>query len=155
MKTRRPLIAVVLLLTAGCDQRETARSVGTNGWLQGDATAKFDAVARHLRGNDVVMLEVAHRHMELQAAIEGRNWPYAEYQLEKIELAMQLGAERRPMRRKSFDWFFRTALPPMKQSLAEQDVASAKTAYLAFTKSCVICHKMEQVVFIPVALPKP
>ncbi|MBI2498401.1 MAG: hypothetical protein HYV75_10980 [Opitutae bacterium] len=155
MKTRRPLIAVILLLTAGCGRRETARSVGTGGWLQGDATAKFEVVARHLRGNDAVMWEVAHRHDELLAAIEDRNWPYAEYQLEKIGLVMQLGAERRPMRRKSFDWFFRTALPPMKQGLARQEVAVAKTAYLAFTKSCVNCHQMEQVAFIPVALPKP
>lgn len=155
MKTRCSLITVVLLLTAGCGQKETTRSVGPDAWLQGDATAKFDTVARHLRGNDVVMVEVAHRHQELLVAIEGRNWPYAEYQLGKIELAMQHGAERRPKRKKSFDWFFRTALPPMRQSLAEQDVAGAQTAYLAFTKSCVTCHKLEQVEFIPVTWPKP
>lgn len=149
------LITIVLLLPTACSRPKGDAPVGADGWLRGDIEAKFATVSKHLRGNDVVMWEVAHRHQLLLAAIEAQNWRYAGYQLEKMELTMQLGAERRSFRRASYQEFFRTAMPTMKEALANQEPAESRKAYQRLTLACAICHENEGVAFIPVTSLHP
>lgn len=147
----KPFLPVLLvLLLASCSRSDSARPVGADGWLAGDTEAKFATVAKHLRGNDLVMLEAAHRHQELKEAIRTENWLYATYQLEKIELIMQLGAERRPHRRPSYAKFFNQAFPPMKAALETGAVDEAVAAWKKFNHACWQCHVDERVAFIPV-----
>lgn len=143
-------VMFLILLLTSCRQ-EDKRPVGKQGWLRGTQREKFETIARHLRGNDVVMWEVRRRHIELYHAILQKNQAYALYQLDKIVLAMKMGAVRRPKRKPSYDWFFSHAVPPMKKALQRKD--QMLQAFQAFTASCVTCHTKEQVSFIPVQHP--
>ena len=69
-----------------------------SGWLTGTADEKFARIEKHLRGLDVSMAEIGYRYAELLAAGKARNWDYAQYQAEKIDLSLRLAIERRPRR---------------------------------------------------------
>ncbi len=115
-------------------------------WLSGDEYERIDKVAEHLRGNDVAMWEVNFRYNQLYKAIESENKEFALYQLKKIQLTMTQGAERRPKRKASYDWFIANAIPPMKKALESE--GDSMTAYKSFTNQCITCHSMEKVPFI-------
>jgi hypothetical protein len=142
-----------MLSVTTCEKPRQAAAAPEHAWLKGDEYQRIDKLAEHLRGNDVVMWEVAHRHLELYDAIITGNRDYALYQLEKSSLAMQLGAERRPKRKASFDWFFTNAVPPMKQAIEHGDASSRLAAYQTYTAACMTCHGMEKVPFVPLARP--
>ena len=115
------LLALLIVSNlAGCEKEEPE-----HGWLSGDEFARIDTVSRHLRGNDVVMWEVDYRHRLLYEAILAENREYAKYQVEKIELSMRQGMERRPKRKTSYEWFFETAIPPMMKALDDGDALPA------------------------------
>ena len=52
-------------------------------WLSGNEYERIDTLAKHLRGNELVMWEVDFRSQKLYEAIQTRNEPYALYQLKK------------------------------------------------------------------------
>jgi hypothetical protein len=147
------ILTGLVLSLAACDKPAEKAAPPEHAWLKGNEYERIDKVAEHLRGNDVVMWEVAHRHRELYEAIVSDNRDYALYQLEKISLTMQLGAERRPKRKASYDWFFTHAVPPMKQAIETGDKDSRLAAYQTYTAACTTCHGMEKVPFMPVARP--
>lgn len=143
----QPLAPIAVLLAAifvaGCNEAPQPHA-----WLAGNTTEKIDKLAEHMRGNDVVMWEVQYRHRQLWEAVYSENVDFAKYQLEKIVLAMNHGKERRPMRAPSFDWFLKSAVPPMQEALnSEADIVAA---YKAFTVNCTACHQLENVPYIPV-----
>lgn len=86
----------LMVVAAGCS--DVGTGTGDAAWLSGTVNERFDAVARHLRGFDMAMVEVGYRYTELYWAGQDGNWPYATYQLDKIETAMANGLERRPKR---------------------------------------------------------
>ncbi|MCK6508652.1 hypothetical protein L6R29_01640 [Myxococcota bacterium] len=133
-------------LFAACEKKEPDHL-----WLRGNATQRILTLAKHHRGNDVVMMEVRYRHEQLYLAIQSKNTNYAMYQLNKIENVMRHGAERRPKRKKSYDWFFQTALPPMKASLEKK--YQPDIAFQQFTAQCMACHIKEKLPYIPVPQP--
>ena len=94
------------------------------------------------------MPEVAYRHKQLYEAILSNNNEYALYQLEKIILTMRHGAERRPKRKQSYDWFLQSAYPPMKKALDSK--SDPLSAYKNFTVACVSCHALEKVSYMPI-----
>jgi hypothetical protein len=149
------LVLVSLLFSSfflgSCGQNQTS-AVGKGGWLEGTTDEKLDIVAKHLRGNDLVMWEVGYRHQELRRAGGHENWPLAEYQLKKISLAMHMGAERRPGRQASYTWFFETAVPVMQQAIASENSESFAGEFARFSEHCNTCHQMEKVPFFHVTL---
>ena len=147
------LVLVAALVCAACDRPESATSVGKDGWLEGTTDEKLDSVAKHLRGNDLVMWEVEFRHQRLYEALTASNMDYARYQLEKIVLAMELGAERRPARQISYQAFFDQAVPPMQAAIDAGDPQPALLMFQAFTAHCVTCHATEKLDYMPVAHP--
>ena len=156
----RALLPLILLALGAlsCERQEplsaeTPKAVGKDGWLRGTTDQKLDTVAKHLRGNDLVMWEVGHRHHELHVAIQSGNPQYAGYQFEKILLAMEMGVERRPARKMSYDAFFEAVKAPMSAALAQGDQKTMLAAYQTLTAHCVACHAKEQVSWIPVARP--
>src|SRR5688572_1753105 len=59
-------------------------------WLTGMTEERFGRIEQHLRGLDQAMAEIGYRYGELHFAARDRNWDYAKYQTEKIDLTMRL-----------------------------------------------------------------
>ena len=140
------IISLILIFTNSCIQNEPEHK-----WLSGNEYERLDTVAKHLRGNDLVMWEVDFRHKKLYEAIKTYNKPYALYQLKKIELTMELGSERRSKRKKSYDWFFTNAIPAMQEAIENDHMPMEE--FKSFTAKCVTCHTMEKVAYMPVIKP--
>lgn len=148
--------AIFSSLLVSCDRQPAdapSSALGKDGWLRGTTDEKLDTVANHLRGNDVVMWEVGHRHRELYRAITSENREYAAYQFEKTILAMKMGVERRPARTSSYESFFSAVEEPMMKALKNGDKASQIAAYQLMTSHCAACHATEKVAWIPVDRP--
>ena len=142
-----PILLVLLIMALlSCTQTQAPHA-----WLEGDEHQRIDTVARHLRGNDLVMWEVNYRYNKLYEAIKTSNNEYALYQLKKIKLTMANGAERRSKRKKSYEWFFANAIPPMEQAII--DKKDPMSEFKVFTSKCVTCHTMENVAYMPIKLP--
>ena len=86
-----------------------------------------------------------------------RNWPYAQYQIEKMELALQLALERRPQRAESAKPFLQETIPFVKQAIAsasvEGDAAGYAKAMDRLRMDCMKCHVAEHVPHFRVEAP--
>lgn len=118
------------------------------GWLKGSADERFAAVERHLRGLDVSMAEIGYRYAELLAAAKSRNWDYARYQTEKIDLSLRLAVERRPKREKSAGPFLDESLPGVMRAIKARDGAKLDAAMDTLRTGCIQCHRAENVLYM-------
>lgn len=155
---------LALLLAAGGCSRESAReprsvSPQTSAspedarWLlAGTTDERFVRAAAHFRGFDVAMVETDHRYRELYWAGAEHNWPYADYQLNKIETAVARGVERRP-RRAASARMLAAAVSTVRQAIAGRDGVAFDSAFRGLTATCNACHQAERVPFIRVAPP--
>lgn len=160
--TARPGCSTALLLLTlvlACSPQEESESesvtvpdVGTPTWLD-DASKGNEALARHLRGLDVAMVEIDYRYSELYWASEDGNWPYAAYQRDKLRLAMDLALERRPGRAASAESFFDPALEGVREAVEAQDPALFAERFANLTAACNACHAAEQVPSFEVRQP--
>jgi hypothetical protein len=116
-------------------------------WLTGTADEKFAQIEKHLRGLDVAMAEIGYRYGELIVASKSRNWEYAQYQAEKIDLALRLALERRPKRVKSAQPFVNDDLPRVLDAIKKRDGQQLDQAMVRLHDSCVQCHKSENVLY--------
>jgi hypothetical protein len=114
-------------------------------WLVGTTDEKFAQIERHLRGLDVAMAEIGYRYGELLIAAKGRNWEYALYQAEKIDLSLRLALERRPKRAKSSQPFLAEDLPRVLTAVKKRDGEQLDQAMIRLHDGCVQCHKSENV----------
>jgi hypothetical protein len=138
-------------LAAGAVLGFTAAFQTPHLWLKGDHEERINKLAEHFRGNEPVMMEVNYRHNELYKAIKAKQIDYANYQVDKMVGVMKLGAERRPKRKDSYQWFFDNAVPAMKDALLIEK--GQMDAFKVFTKACVTCHEKEKIPTIPVPEP--
>ncbi|HEY4580543.1 MAG TPA: hypothetical protein VIG89_05850, partial [Candidatus Acidoferrales bacterium] len=106
-----------------------------------------------LRGLDVAMAEIGYRFTELYFSGKDRNWDYAKYQTEKIDLALRLALVRRPKRAKSSQPFLDEALPVVMKSVAARDEAAFAAAMNRLRTACMKCHTDEQVPYFTVEFP--
>ena len=157
MKTRWlwfiAILAISILISSCTGQTSQTTPSGANGWLSGSTHEKFDTIAKHLRGNDIVMIEVDWRMNELAKAGLLENWARAKYQIKKMHLSMKLGTERRPKREDSYNWFFSTAFPPIEEAIENQDQQQFVERFPIFVQQCNTCHAMEDVPHFIVELP--
>ncbi|MGD9563116.1 MAG: hypothetical protein AB7F88_08825 [Pyrinomonadaceae bacterium] len=116
-----------------------------DSWLKGTTDEKLAQVETHLRGLDVAMAEIGYRYGELHHATKERNWEYAKYQTEKIDLALRLALERRPKRAASSQDFLNKDLPAVVQAIKSQDATVMDKAMEQLHNSCVACHRAENV----------
>lgn len=153
---KRHMLLCALLL-AGCQPAAQAPPEASASppvhWLQGSDAQRWETTARQFRGLDQAMVEIGYRYGELTWAGKDQNWDYAAYQLEKIQLALELALERRPKRRASAETFLKQGLPAMKTVIAQRDAAAFPQAATAFTARCNACHAQEKVAFLTVAPP--
>jgi putative heme-binding domain-containing protein len=119
-----------------------------SGWLTGTGDEKFGAVERHLRGLDVSMAEIGYRYTELLSAGKTRNWDYAQYQTEKIDLSLRLAVERRPKRAKSARPFLDESLPDVLRAIKTKDGPTLDTALDRLRTGCIQCHRAENVLYM-------
>lgn len=154
------------LVLAACSSKPAAKTAGSTeqrtppspasadaAWLlAGSTDERFIKVAKHLRGFDVAMAEVAYRYAELHWAGHDRNWDYADYQLRKIETAIANGVERRPRRAASAQ-MLSGAVTQVRTAIAQHDASGFATAFGSLTATCNACHLAERVPFIRIAPP--
>jgi thiosulfate/3-mercaptopyruvate sulfurtransferase len=116
-------------------------------WLRGTADEKFAQIERQLRGLDVAMAEIGYRYGELLHAGKTRNWEYAQYQTEKIDLSLRLAIERRPKRAKSSEEFLNEGLAPVLEAIKSKNGEKLDVALEKLHAGCVQCHKAENVLY--------
>ena len=121
--------------------------------IRGNSDARWTAVARHLRGLDVAMVEIGYRYQELYWSGVDSNWEYAEYQLKKIDLALENALERRPKRRASAQAIFVPSLGELRQAIALRQRSRFEGSFSAMTAACNSCHVAEGVASFHVRLP--
>ena len=143
------IIACLLTGAVWWSTRKTAESESqqNTGWLAGSYQEKFTQVERHLRGLDQAMAEIGYRYGELIVAGKERNWDYARYQAEKIDLALRLALERRLKRAQSAQPFLNEALPAVIQAIESKDAGRLDGALDQLHSSCVECHRSENVLY--------
>lgn len=143
---------ITLLLCFGCNQ-QTEPSNSQGDWIKGTEAEQIKTIEKQFRGFDNAMVETGYRYQELYWAGQDENWEYADYQLEKIKIAIENGLERRPKRAKSAEHFLTFVLPEMKKSLEKKDTAIFNKGFQTLTINCNSCHAMEKVPFFSVQIP--
>lgn len=89
---------IILILTLGlfsCNQK-TDKETAQGDWIKGTETEQIKTIEKQFRGFDNAMVETGYRYQELYWAGQDQNWEYADYQIEKIKIAIENGLERRP-----------------------------------------------------------
>jgi len=146
---------IILIVTFGlfaCNHlsdKETAQG----DWIKGTKAEQIKTVEKQFRGFDNAMVETGYRYQELYWAGQDQNWQYANYQLEKIKIAIETGLERRPKRAKSAEHFLTNVLPEMKKTLEIKDTVIFNKNFQTMTVNCNSCHAMEKVPFFSVQIP--
>jgi hypothetical protein len=158
------ILSLLLILLSSCNYFDDKTSqqdreiltdpIGSQDWLTGNLEEKLETITNHLRGFDMAMIETGYRHVELYWAGQDENWGYAEYQVEKLELAIERGLERRPARAESAHQYLEQALPAIKEAVGERDLEVFNREFETFTQSCNACHHSEQVPHFNVNIPE-
>jgi len=128
-------------------------AVTADEWLTGPVGSQLHTVERQLRGLDVAMAEIGYRFTELYFAGLDGNWDYANYQTQKIDLALRLALERRPKRGPSSQPFLNEDLPFVSGAIMARDPARFREAMDLLRTGCMKCHTNEKVPFFTVELP--
>ena len=129
-------------------------AVSENEWLIGSAGAQLHTIETQLRGLDVAMAEIGYRFTELYFAGLDGNWDYANYQTQKIDLALRLALERRPKRSQSSQLFLNEDLPFVSEAITARDPAGFRQAMDRLRTGCMKCHTNENVPYFTVELPE-
>jgi hypothetical protein len=152
------ILAVIACVLAGGSWWESKRAAArqpehsSNGssppdWLTGSTEQKFLKVEKQLRGLDQAMAEIGYRYGELLRASRERNWEYAKYQAEKIDLSLKLALERRPKRAPSSQPFLNEDLPAVLQAIQSKDGERLDGSLERLHNSCIACHRAENVLY--------
>ena len=144
-------IAFTATIIQSCKQADN--DVAQGSWIKGTEEEKIKIIEKQFRGFDNAMVETDYRYQELYWAGHDENWEYAEYQLDKIKLAIENGLVRRPKRAQSAEHFLTNVLPEMKKSVKSKDTALFNQSFQVLTAHCNICHGMEKLLFFTVKIP--
>jgi hypothetical protein len=152
------ILAVIACTVAGASWWESKRGAARQSlqasvpspspdWLTGSTEERFLKVERQLRGLDQTMAEIGYRYGELLIAGRERNWDYARYQAEKIDLSLKLALERRPKRAPSSQPFLNEDLPMVLRAIQLKDTQQLDGALDRLHNSCIACHRAENVLY--------
>lgn len=149
---KQVIILILILGLLACNQK-TEQSNSQGDWIKGTEAEQIKTIEKQFRGFDNAMVETGYRYQELYWAGQDQNWEYADYQLEKIRIAIENGLERRPKRAKSAEHFLTYVLPEMKESVEKKDMKIFSDSFQTLTTNCNSCHAMEKVPFFNVQIP--
>ena len=144
---------IILTFVLCACNRESAPSPAQGKWITGTEQQQIKTIEKQFRGFDNAMVETGYRYGELFWAGQDENWEYANYQLEKIKVAIENGLERRPKRAESAAHFLTHALPDMQKSLDSKATAIFNEGFQMLTTNSNSCHAMEKVPFFNVRIP--
>jgi hypothetical protein len=91
------------------------------------------------------MVEIGYRYQELYWAGVDSNWEYADYQVKKIDLALENALERRPKRRASAETLFVPVLGELEQAIALKERGAFEETFEGMSAACNSCHAAEGV----------
>ena len=148
---RRSIIFIILLGLYACNKNGEENAQGE--WIKGTETEKIKIVEKQFRGFDNAMAETDYRYQELYWAGKDQNWDYANYQITKIQLAIENGLVRRPKRAKSAEYFLINVIPAVKKSIESKDTAIFNQAFNSLMIHCNSCHAKEEVSSFTVKAP--
>jgi hypothetical protein len=151
---RSIFILTILSLFFACVKNEKKEINAQGDWLKGTEEEQLKSIEKQFRGFDHVMVEVGYRFQELYWGGQDQNWEYADYQLEKIKLAIENGMIRRPKRAKSAEVFLKGAYPEMKKATEARDLVVFNAGIEKLKIGCNSCHMMEKMSFFVVQTPK-
>ena len=149
--TAKFLILLVSVAELFACNNKTDNSQGV--WIKGTEQEKIKTIEKQFRGFDNAMVETGYRYQELYWAGQDENWEYADYQLEKIKIAIENGLQCRPKRANSAEHFMNYVLPEMQKSIQSKDTIIFNKSFQTLTVNCNSCHAMEQVPFFNVQIP--
>ena len=136
--------ALVLALIAMLVVLSERRPAGPGGWLTGSPTAKLDTLAYHQRGFGRAMWEVGYRYRELAWAGGQKDWGYALYQLDEIELTLEQAIQRRPVRAENTRLFITEGMVPLRGVLKQNPQDNFPARLELLKAACVNCHAREE-----------
>jgi hypothetical protein len=149
---KQTFILMLLFGLFACNQH-TEKETAQGDWIKGTETEQIKTIEKQFRGFDNAMVETGYRYQELYWAGQDQNWEYANYQIEKIKIAIENGLERRPKRAKSAGHFLNYVLPEMKKNIESKDTVIFNKGFQTLTINCNSCHAMEKVPFFTVKIP--
>lgn len=149
---KQPFIILITFGLYACNQKTDKESI-QGDWIKGTKKEQINTIEKQFRGFDNAMIETGYRYQELYWAGQDQNWEYADYQIDKIKIAIENGLERRPKRAKSAEHFLTYVLPEMKKSIESKDTVVFNKGFQALTINCNSCHAMEKVSFFTVQTP--
>ena len=144
------ILLVPIAVLFACNNKS---EVSQGDWIKGTELEKIKTIEKQFRGFDNAMVETGYRYQELYWAGKDENWEYADYQLEKIKIAIENGLQRRPKRAKSAEHFLNYVLPEMQKSIQRKDTVIFNKGFQTLTINCNSCHAMEKVPFFNVQIP--
>ena len=116
---RTLLLLGLLVISSSANSYSTS-----SNWLveTNSSKEKFEKIQKQFRGFDLAMVEVGYRFNSFYFALKDKNYPLANYQLDKIKKAISNGTERRPKREKNSKiLFLDTQYRKMKEALAKKE----------------------------------
>jgi hypothetical protein len=123
----------------------------SNNWLQ-DADSdsdRFKKLEIYLRGFDQPMLEVGERYQRTYDAIKDRNWELADYQWDKIKLAINTGLMKRPKRTQNAEGIFLDGIwKQMDETIKSRNHGEMEKQFVVVREVCMACHTAEKVPFM-------
>ncbi len=146
------ILSFIILILFTCTH-QTDKETAQGNWIKGTEAEQIKIIEKQFRGFDNAMVETGYRYRELYWAGQDENWEYADYQLDKIKIAIENGLERRPNRATSAEHFLNYVLPEMKKSVQSKDTVIFNKGFQTLTISCNSCHAMEKVPFFNVQFP--
>lgn len=150
---KHKLIYILIWGFFACNQHADKEKLAQGNWIIGTEQEKLKTIERQFRGFDIAMIETGYRYQELYWAGQDQNWEYANYQIDKIRIAIENGLVRRPKRVESASIFLDGILPEMKKAIKTEDSAVFNKAFNRLTANCNSCHSMENVSFFKVQIP--
>ena len=148
---RRVLILGLLFVSSSANNYSTS-----SNWLIETNTTqeKFKKIQKQFRGFDLAMVEVGYRFNSFYFALKDKNYPLADYQLDKIKKTIINGTERRPKREENSKiLFLDTQYKKMKEALIKEEPKQIWQEFNNTKISCNHCHIAENVPFIEVINP--
>ncbi len=162
MRSTTVAVLIACLTFAACDEpveqpdeQQPDEQAGVDyRWMPEDDAEKFLEIENQFAGFSATMEEVGYRYTELYWAGQNRNWDYADYQLEKIESAIERGVIRRTGREDSArQYFLDDEVPALADTITAEDEEQFDEQFEAFTSACNTCHVEEDVEFIQITYP--
>ncbi len=123
----------------------------SNNWLQdADSDAdRFKKLEIYLRGFDQPMMEVGERYQRTYDAIKDKNWELADYQWDKIKLAINTGLMKRPKRTQNAEGMFLDGVwKQMDEAIKSKDYGRMQQQFMVVRQTCMACHVAEKVPFM-------